>query len=168
MLEGHSGSGGQAHATNQQMELAAVLRALEHLTPTGRPITVVSDSAYVVNCFERRWYDNWNRRDWRNVKNQELWRPLVELALAHDVRFQKVKGHSGDPGNELANRLATAAAAEANRVPPTCRNTRFAHRNPGRSMSSPNQRHGTTKKGTRCRAGAQRGSEYCPHHQPTS
>jgi ribonuclease HI len=164
--DGPRDSGGEAHTTNQKMELAAVLRALEQLAPTGLPLTVVSDSAYVVGCFHERWYEKWNRRDWRNVKNPELWKPLVALAVEHDVRFVKVKGHSGDRGNELANELATKAAAGAR---PGA--AELGERGVGARAAAPphqptGQCEGTTKKGTPCRAGAQRGSRYCPHHQP--
>ena len=110
-----NGAGGEAGTTNQRMELAAVLEALRALAQPGRRIRVVSDSTYVVNCFRDGWWRNWRRNGWRNsqrqpVANVDLWEPLIDLAVAHKVEFQWVKGHSGDPMNDLVDRLAVAAA----------------------------------------------------------
>ena len=106
-----SAAGGEAHTTNQRMELTAVLEALRALP---RPITVVSDSIYVINCFRDKWYVRWQANGWRNAKKQpvanaDLWKPLVELVLAGGVEFQWVKGHSGDRLNDLVDQLAVAA-----------------------------------------------------------
>ena len=108
------GSGGAANTTNQRMELQAVLEALLALDPREGPIEIVSDSTYVVNCFKDRWYVGWQRNGWRNSKrqpvaNDDLWRPLIEIALAGEVSFRWVKGHSGDPMNDLVDALAVAA-----------------------------------------------------------
>lgn len=113
-------SGGEARTTNQRMEIYAVLDALrthaDRATDDGAPtpITIVSDSTYVVNCFRDRWYVNWRRNGWKNAKRQpvanaDLWKPLIELVEAGDVSFRWVKGHSGDAMNDLVDRLAVAA-----------------------------------------------------------
>ena len=111
VLEGRYESGGEPHSTNQRMELTAVLRALEYWTALGVKLTVISDSQYVVNCFLDRWHVKWLATNWKNgrVKNRDLWEPLIELALTHDVTFRWVRGHTGDRGNELADTLASAA-----------------------------------------------------------
>ena len=108
------GSGGEARTTNQRMELLAALEACRAF-PDGE-LTIVSDSRYLVDCFDKRWWAGWQRRDWvastgGPVKNQDLWRPLIEIALPRKVRFEWVKGHSGHPLNELADQYAVAAAA---------------------------------------------------------
>jgi ribonuclease HI len=110
-------SGGEPHTTNQRMEVRAALEALRSLPG---PVTVVSDSTYVVNCFRQRWWAGWRRRGWRNsqgqpVANRDLWEPLLDIALepGRGVRFEWVKGHSGDPMNDLVDRLATEAADRA-------------------------------------------------------
>lgn len=115
-VEGRYASGHDPRTTNQRMEITAVLEALRDHAGAG-PLLVVSDSTYVVNCFRDRWYEGWRRRGWRNsqrqpVANRDLWEPLLELALREDaqVSFEWVKGHAGDPMNELADRLATEAA----------------------------------------------------------
>ncbi len=113
--DGPSASGGDPHTTNQRMEVTAVIRALESV---AGPVHVISDSTYVVNCFRQRWFDGWRRRGWRNsqgkpVANRDLWEELFALALdpARRVTFAWVKGHSGDPMNDLVDRLAQAEAA---------------------------------------------------------
>jgi ribonuclease HI len=110
-----SGAGGEHDTTNQRMELRAVLEALRTLASAGRQVVVVSDSTYVVNCFRDGWWRTWKRNGWRNsqrrpVANVDLWEPLVEIATANAVEFRWVKGHSGDPLNDLVDRLAVEAA----------------------------------------------------------
>ena len=112
--DGPHGSGGAAQTTNQRMELEAVLRAVESLPG---PLRIHSDSTYVVNCFNDRWYEGWKARGWKNsqkkpVANRDLWEPLVEAYLerADEIDFVWVKGHSGNHWNERADELAVAAA----------------------------------------------------------
>jgi ribonuclease HI len=96
------------------MEITAALEAVRAL---DGPLVVVSDSTYVVNCFRDGWWRGWHTRGWLNsakkpVANRDLWEPLVDLVAERgDVTFRWVKGHAGDPMNELADRLAVAAAA---------------------------------------------------------
>ena len=106
-------SGAARRTTNQRMEITAVLEALRAL---DGPLDVVSDSTYVVNCFRDRWWEGWIRRGWKTsarkpVANRDLWEPLIELYRARrDVTFRWVRGHSGDPANDLADELAVNAA----------------------------------------------------------
>lgn len=113
-------SGAEPRTTNQRMEVKAVLEALRALRAEagGDGILVRSDSAYVVNCFRQRWWAGWQRRSWRNsqgkpVANRDLWEPLLDVALdpAVPVRFEWVKGHSGDRWNDVVDELAVAAAS---------------------------------------------------------
>lgn len=108
-------SGAEAHTTNQRMELLAVIDALR-ANPVG-PIEIVSDSSYVVKCFNDKWHVGWLRRGWKNsqgqpVANRDLWEELLALALHSDrmVSFSWVKGHSGDVMNDFVDALATVAA----------------------------------------------------------
>ena len=110
--EPRTGSGGDFATTNQRMEIAAALNALTSVRE--RPIVVVSDSTYVVNCITKRWYAGWYRNGWRNSKkepvaNRDLWEELVPLATASGVTFRWVKGHANYPLNEAADALAVAA-----------------------------------------------------------
>lgn len=115
-VDGRSGSGGEPTTTNQRMELQAVLEAL--LAIDGA-VTIHSDSTYVVNCFNDRWYEGWLKRDWKNsqrkpVANRDIWEPLVELYLKRkdELVFVWVKGHSGDEMNELVDALAVAESTK--------------------------------------------------------
>jgi len=116
--DGPYASGSDPATTNQRMEITAALEALRFWTGQATAeIQVVSDSTYVVNCFKDRWWQGWQRRNWRNsankqVANRDLWEPLIELALASEARvtWRWVKGHSGDRWNDRVDELATLAA----------------------------------------------------------
>lgn len=112
--------GGFAYdTTNQRMEMRACIAALEALNERivlrdGWSVTIYSDSAYVVNCFQQQWIPKWRSRDWRNSKNkpvdnQDLWERLEDLVNKYDVEFVHVKGHSGHALNERVDRLAHKA-----------------------------------------------------------
>ena len=107
--DGRQAAGGAPTTTNQRMEIQAALEAVRALPG---PLVVVSDSTYVVNCFRDGWWRGWLARGWTNsqrkpVANRDLWEPLVQLVNERgDVTFRWVKGHSGDPMNDLVDRLA--------------------------------------------------------------
>jgi ribonuclease HI len=109
-------SGHEDVTTNQRMEIQA---ALEAVLANDGPLLVVSDSTYVVNCFRDGWWRGWLERGWTNtarkpVANRDLWEPLVGLFVQRgDVAFGWVKGHSGDPMNDLVDALAVAACRGA-------------------------------------------------------
>jgi ribonuclease HI len=115
---GRFASGAEPATTNQRMEITAALEALRTLTADGASdVDVVSDSTYVVNCFKDRWWQGWQRRNWKNsqgkpVANRDLWEPLIELAVSSEsnVTWRWVKGHSGDRWNDRVDELATIAA----------------------------------------------------------
>lgn len=101
--------GGEQETTNNRMELMAAIQALEVLT---RPCEVElnTDSKYVVQGIQE-WMPNWKKRGWKTaaktpVKNEDLWRRLDQAMSRHQVRWVWVKGHSGDYGNEKADKLA--------------------------------------------------------------
>lgn len=110
------GSGYEVHTTNQRMEVMAVLQALQS---HGGKVEIYSDSAYVVNCFQNKWWRGWEAKGWKNAKgapvaNQDLWRPLIALYKTREgINFNKVKGHSGVPLNERADQLANDQASVA-------------------------------------------------------
>lgn len=106
-------SGGEWDTTNQRMEIKAVTEALRCLK---RPCEVVirSDSAYVINCFQQRWYVGWRKNGWKNskgepVQNRDLWEQLLSEVERHHVTFEKVKGHAGVELNERCDELARQA-----------------------------------------------------------
>ncbi|MBW6520640.1 MAG: ribonuclease HI [Desulfoarculaceae bacterium] len=107
-------SGGFRLTTNNRMELMACIVALRTLEQRDRPITVWSDSSYVVNGITKGWARGWRRRGWiksdrQPALNPDLWAELLELAEELDVTFQWVRGHAGHPQNERADKLAVAA-----------------------------------------------------------
>jgi len=109
-----------AGMTNQQMELIAAYEALhwwENEHDIYDDVVILSDSAYLINCYVERWYDNWENNGWKNSKkepvaNKELWEKLLPYFKNRQCFFQKVKGHSGHVFNELADRLATGAISQ--------------------------------------------------------
>jgi ribonuclease HI len=107
--------GGEAHTTNNRMELIAVIRALEALEP-GTRARLHTDSQY-VHLGISKWIRDWKRRGWRTaekkpVKNEDLWRRLDELASQHEIEWIWVRGHMGHAGNERADELANLGVAE--------------------------------------------------------
>ena len=105
--------GSEPVSTNQRMEIRA---ALEAVTALERPLLVVSDSTYVVNCFRDRWWEGWLSRGWltsakKPVANRDLWEPLVTaVGERGDVAFHWVKGHSGHAMNDFVDQLAVRAS----------------------------------------------------------
>jgi ribonuclease HI len=105
-------SGAEALTTNNRMELTAVIRALEALKRPSE-VRLFTDSEYVRRGITE-WVKSWKARGWRTadrkpVKNQDLWERLDELAVGHKIDWRWVRGHSGVPGNERADRLANEA-----------------------------------------------------------
>ncbi len=106
-------SGAEAGTTNNRMELTAVIQALRALKRSAR-VAVTTDSRYVVDAFKAGWLANWQRNGWRTadkkpVKNEDLWRQLLEAMRPHQVSWHWIRGHAGHAGNELADDLAVAA-----------------------------------------------------------
>ena len=101
--------GGEAHTTNNRMELTAVIRALESLNRQCR-VKLHTDSKYVQQGITA-WIHDWKKRGWKTaakkaVKNEDLWRRLDALAQLHEIEWLWVKGHAGHAGNERADELA--------------------------------------------------------------
>jgi ribonuclease HI len=101
--------GGEAHTTNNRMELLGVISALAALTRTCE-VTIHTDSQYVKNGIET-WIHGWKKNGWKTaakqpVKNEDLWKMLDAQVARHQVQWRWVKGHAGNPGNERADQLA--------------------------------------------------------------
>lgn len=104
--------GAERSTTNNRMELLAAIEGLKALEQPSR-VTLTTDSQY-VRLGITSWIKNWKRRGWRKadkkpVLNQDLWQRLDALNQRHEVTWHWVKGHSGHPGNEAADRAANAA-----------------------------------------------------------
>ena len=104
-------SGYEQHTTNNRMEILAAIRGLEALKE-GCAVDLYSDSAYLVNAFEKGWLRNWQRNGWlksdkKPVENQDLWQQLLALCATHKVKWHKVKGHASNVENNRCDELAT-------------------------------------------------------------
>lgn len=103
-------SGFAADTTNNRMELTAAVKALEMLKEPCL-VTLYSDSAYLVNTFQKDWLTKWQRNGWKTsnkgpVENQDLWQQLLQLTAKHTVQWVKVKGHSDNEFNNRCDKLA--------------------------------------------------------------
>ena len=110
--------GGEGATTNNRMELTAAIEALAALKEACT-VELTTDSTYVKDGVTR-WMENWERNGWRTaakkpVKNQDLWQALKAQVARHEVNWHWVKGHSGNPENELADMLANKGIAELQR-----------------------------------------------------
>ncbi len=93
--------------TNNRMELSAVIEALKAIKRSC-PITIFTDSQYVKRGITE-WIDGWIKKNWKNVKNVDLWQELYLLNKQYDIDWQWVRGHNGDKYNERADELANLA-----------------------------------------------------------
>ena len=123
VIEAESGRielcGGDRATTNNRMELTAAINALRHF-PEGAQIEMRCDSQYVIKSVTE-WMRGWKAKGWRTatgpVKNVELMQELDALAARRDVRWTWVRGHTGEVGNERADRLAAQGRREALGLP---------------------------------------------------
>ena len=111
--------GGEKLTTNNRMELTAAIKALEYCAQqeekqlTLKQIKIYTDSTYVKEGITV-WINNWEKNNWKtadkkNVKNVDLWKMLKELVQSNQIEWNWVKGHSEDPMNDLADKLAKKA-----------------------------------------------------------
>ena len=105
-------SGGYRLTTNNRMELLAVIEGLEAIKWENARVDIWSDSTYVVNAITEGWLDQWIAKNWKKVKNTDLWQRFVPLYRSHNVTMHWLKGHAGHPENERCDRLAVAAYSQ--------------------------------------------------------
>ncbi len=96
--------------TNNRMELFAAIQGLGALKEPCR-VKLYSDSAYLINAFEKRWIIGWQRNGWKTsqkkpVENQDLWRLLIHYAAVHNIEWIKVKGHADNAYNNRCDQVA--------------------------------------------------------------
>lgn len=107
--------GGDPETTNNRMELTAAIEALNALKGHSNVI-LHTDSKYVMDGIND-WMPNWKKRGWKTaakkpVKNKDLWQALDEAVARHEIDWRWVKGHDGNPGNEMADELANRGIDE--------------------------------------------------------
>jgi len=103
--------GGEKDTTNNRMELTAALQALRALSEPFA-VTFVTDSSYLMNG-ATIWLPGWKKRNWKRkegaLANIDLWQALDIEMQHHQVRWEWVRGHSGDRYNERADKEAKSA-----------------------------------------------------------
>jgi ribonuclease HI len=112
-------SGGFADTTNNRMELIAAIEGLKSVKEKS-DVSLYSDSAYLINCFEKRWIDSWKKNGWKNaskepVKNKDLWEDLDRLRAFHKIKWIKVKGHSDNKYNNRCDEIARSEISKLSR-----------------------------------------------------
>ncbi len=104
-------SGGFRLTTNNRMELLAVIEGLRAIKKNELPVTIYSDSQYVVNAISKGWLNTWIKTNFKgDKKNPDLWREFYELAKNFQIKMVWVKGHADNAYNNRCDQLATAAA----------------------------------------------------------
>ncbi len=96
--------------TNNRMELLSVIVALEALKKEGTPVTIYSDSKYVVDSVELKWVIGWEKKHFKDKKNPDLWKRFLVAYRKHNVKFVWVKGHAANKENNRCDELAVEAA----------------------------------------------------------
>src|SRR5689334_11292670 len=100
--------------TNNRMELLAVIKGLEAIKKDGIPVTIYSDSQYVVNSVEKGWLWGWEKKNFKDKANPDLWKLYIPLHRRFKPKFIWIKGHAGHPENERCDQLAVQAALSGN------------------------------------------------------
>lgn len=106
-------SGGFRKTTNNRMELMGVITGLEAIKNEGQEINIYSDSKYVIDPIEKKWLIGWQKKDFKDKKNPDLWKRLIPLLKKHKVTFHWVRGHAGHAENERCDELAVAACTNS-------------------------------------------------------
>ena len=107
-------SQGFKFTTNNRMELMAVIVALETIKIKNSNVTIFTDSKYVSDAVEKGWLFDWEKKDFKNKKNPDLWRRFLEIYKNHNIKFKWIKGHNNDFYNERCDFLANLAAKNSN------------------------------------------------------
>jgi len=114
--QGHEkiASGAQGDATNNQMELKAVIEGLKILKEPCK-VEVTSDSSYVVKGINE-WLAGWVKKDFKKIKNSELWKEYLDAAKGHEIIAFWVKGHAGHEENEKCDKIARGEAENIKKI----------------------------------------------------
>jgi ribonuclease HI len=103
-------SAGYRYTTNNRMELLAVIVALETVKVPDCEVHIFTDSKYVVEAIEKKWVFGWQKKNFKDKKNPDLWKRYLLLHPQHKINFHWVKGHASNAGNNRCDELATQAA----------------------------------------------------------
>jgi ribonuclease HI len=104
-------SGGFRHTTNNRMELLAVIEGLKAITKPELPVTLFSDSKYVIDAISKGWLATWIKTNFKGgKKNSDLWKQYYQISQKFKIECVWVKGHADNPFNNRCDELATEAA----------------------------------------------------------
>jgi len=106
----HKICGGEDHTTNNRMELTAAIEGILFCDKQDK-LVIYTDSKYVKQGITE-WIHGWKKKNWKDVKNPDLWQKLDEVCQGREIEWHWVKGHAGHPGNEMADQLANLGADE--------------------------------------------------------
>lgn len=109
--EKHELTGGEKLTTNNKMELKGAIEALKHVQDVEANVKLYTDSEYVKKGITE-WIFNWKKKNYKDVKNDLLWRELDSLASKLKIEWHWVKAHNGNKYNEEADKLARKAVEE--------------------------------------------------------
>lgn len=102
--EEHKLCGGELDTTNNRMELTAAIEGIA-FCPVEAKLTIWTDSNYVKRGITE-WIEGWKKKNWKDVKNPDLWKKLDQTCKGREIDWHWIKGHAGHPGNEMADQLA--------------------------------------------------------------
>ena len=101
---------GFIHTTNNRMEMKAVIKGLQLLKQSPLDVVVYTDSKYVSEAVEKKWVFGWEKKNFKNKKNADLWKEFLEQYRKHRVRMEWIKGHNQHPQNESCDKMAVEAS----------------------------------------------------------
>ena len=106
--------GGEENTTNNRMELKAVIEALKALKEPCE-IDLFADSTYVLKGINE-WLEGWIKKNFKNVKNVDLWKEFIDVSKKHKININWVKGHSGHRENEICDKIAREEALKRKKL----------------------------------------------------
>ena len=108
--------GGFRLTTNNRMELFSVIEAIKCIKNKNCTLNIYSDSAYVVNSIEKGWVDNWEKTNYKDKKNSDLWKEFQKIRKDFIINIIWVKGHESNINNIRCDLLATTQSSDENKL----------------------------------------------------
>ncbi|AWA47480.1 MULTISPECIES: DNA polymerase III subunit epsilon [Acinetobacter] len=108
--EEHKIYGGELETTNNRMELTAAIEGVS-FCPVDAHLIIWTDSNYVKQGITE-WIHGWKKKNWKDVKNPDLWKKLDAVCANRNIEWNWIKGHAGHRGNEMADQLANMGAEQ--------------------------------------------------------
>ncbi|QIK16844.1 ribonuclease HI [Blattabacterium sp. DPU] len=103
-------SEGYRYTTNNRMELLSVIVGLEEIKNKKQNIVIFTDSKYIVNTIQNKWIYKWEKNNFRNKKNVDLWKRFLYFFYKHSIMFYWIKSHNSHYINDYCDRLSSIAS----------------------------------------------------------